>query len=187
MPKPNIAPSLAFRGSASYPRALARRLGDSAPEVITIFGPSTPLSGHLVALFCSQKTPGAAILKALDQAAAWREEGRCVISGFHSPLERECLVTLLRGRQPVVMAMARVMDELRLGKAERQAYDDGRLTVLAPMTGGKRTTMKSSQERNRLVAALASEAVLAYIRPGGSLAGLTEEIDSWGGCWRQLI
>lgn len=181
-----MAPKPLFRDSASYPPALASRFGDSAPEAIAVFGPSTPLLGHLVALFCSQETPGASILKALDQAAAWREEGRCVISGFHSPLERECLTTLLRGRQPVVMAMARVVDELRLDKAEREAYDSGRLTVLAPMTGGKRTTMKSSQERNRLVAALANEAVFAYIRPGGSLAGLTEEIDSWGGCWRQL-
>jgi predicted Rossmann fold nucleotide-binding protein DprA/Smf involved in DNA uptake len=186
MPKPHLAPTPVFRGSAQYPTTLARRCGNSAPEAIAIFGSSTPLSGCLIGLFCSRETPGATILKALDQAAAWREEGRCVISGFHSPLERECLATLLRGRQPVVMAMARVMDELRLHKAERYAYDDGRLTVLAPITGGTRTTIKSSRERNRLVAALADEAVFAYIRPGGSLATLTEEIDSWGGRWRQL-
>ena len=31
----------------------------------------------------------------------WRDEGRCIISGFHSPIEKECLLILLRGNQPV--------------------------------------------------------------------------------------
>ena len=35
------------------------------------------------ALFCSQKYPGDAILKAMDRAQRWRESVRSVISGFH--------------------------------------------------------------------------------------------------------
>jgi hypothetical protein len=42
----------------------------------------------MTAFLCSKGTPGATILKAFDQAAAWRDAERCVISGFHSPLEQ---------------------------------------------------------------------------------------------------
>jgi len=35
-----------------------------------------------------------------------REAGRCVISGFHSPIEQDVLHYLLKGKQPVIMALA---------------------------------------------------------------------------------
>ncbi len=186
MPKSSTVPLLVRRGFATYPPALAERLGDSAPEALAIFGPPTSLLKHLVALFCSQESPGATILRALDQASAWRDQGICVIGGFHSPLERECLATLLRGKQAVVIVMPRTIPSLRLDATQREAFDGGRLTILAPASGSARTTAKSSYERNRLVAALADEVVFAYIRPSGSLARLAVEIDSWGGSWRQL-
>jgi hypothetical protein len=140
----------------------------------------------LVALFCSQEAPGSTILKALDEAAKWRDEGMIVISGFHSPLERECLETILRGRQPVVMAKARSIGGLRLNPTQRRAFDDGRLTIIAPASGSGRTTTASSHERNRLVAAMADELVFAHITPGGSLSRLAGEIDAWGGHYRVL-
>jgi hypothetical protein len=61
----------------------------------------------MAALFCSARCPGRAILAAHDQAALWRDEGRCVVGGFHSPVEEECLRILLRGRQPVIVCPAR--------------------------------------------------------------------------------
>jgi hypothetical protein len=54
----------------------------------------------MTALFCSARCPGSVILRAYDQAAQWRDTGHCVISGFHSPVEKECLRILLRGEPP---------------------------------------------------------------------------------------
>jgi len=166
---------------------LIERLGEVAPSTITIVGPSAPLSGSLKALLCSKEAPGGTILKAFDQAATWRDEGRCVISGFHSPLERQCFDILLRGKQPIVMALARGLGVLRLPAAQRKALEDGRLTIISPFSDKeKRVSADLARQRNRFVAALANEVVFAYIAPGGSLSRLAEEIAAWKGRYRVL-
>jgi len=76
-------------GDQSYPDRLILRLGPDAPKRIVLGGSTIALSVPMTAFLCSKETPGATILKAFDQAAAWREAGRCVISGFHSPLEQD--------------------------------------------------------------------------------------------------
>lgn len=169
------------------PGRLLQRLGADAPVTLTIIGPAAPLSGPLTALLCSKQAPGATILKTFDQAAAWRDAGRCVISGFHSPLERQCLDILLRGKQPIVMALARGLGVLRLPDAQRKALDDGRLTIVSPFpVTEKRVTADLARQRNRFVAALADEVVFAYIAPGSSLSHLRDEVAGWGGVIRQL-
>ncbi|MFA5192403.1 MAG: hypothetical protein WC740_16985, partial [Verrucomicrobiia bacterium] len=84
-------------GSADvrYPARLRERLGDDAPAQLTSLGNLDLLALSKTALFCSARCPGHAILRTYDQAAKWRDEGRCVISGFHSPVEKECLRILL--------------------------------------------------------------------------------------------
>jgi predicted Rossmann fold nucleotide-binding protein DprA/Smf involved in DNA uptake len=141
----------------------------------------------LTAFFCSKKNPGATILKAFDQAAAWRDTGQGVISGFHSPLEQQCLEILLRGKQPVVVALARSLGVLRLPSVQRKAVDEGRLTIISPFSKGeKRVTAELAHERNRFVAALADEVIFAFVSPGGSLSRIADEATAWGGKCRQL-
>ena len=78
-------------GENRYPVALMDRMGEEAPRQLTALGNSDLVRLPMIALFCSAKCPGSAILAAYDQAASWRDSGRCVISGFHSPIEKECL------------------------------------------------------------------------------------------------
>ena len=51
-----------------------------------------------LALFCSVKTPGDIILKTFDYARYLRQQDITVISGFHSPMEQECLRHISIGR-----------------------------------------------------------------------------------------
>lgn len=165
----------------SYPDRLVVRLGAEAPKHIAVVGSATALSAPMTAFLCSKETPGATILKAFDQAAAWRDAGRCVISGFHSPLEQQCLDILLRGKQPIVMTLARGLGNFRLPAAQRKALDDGRLTIISPFPETeKRATADLARQRNRFVASLADEVVFAFIAPGGSLSRLSEELAGWG-------
>jgi hypothetical protein len=53
-------------------------------------------------------------MEAMDLAQRWRAENRAVISGFHTPVERECLRIFLRGSQPVVICPARGLDPFQL-------------------------------------------------------------------------
>ena len=186
-PNSSIAIDLIGQSERAYPRSLTRRLGDSAPRRIFVVGSPESLSAQMCAFFCSQEAPGGTILEAFDQAAAWRDTGQCVISGFHSPLERQCLDILLRGKQPIMMALARGLGVLRLPTLLRKALNDGRLTIISPFPATeKRTTANLALERNRFVAALADEVVFAYITPGGSLSRLAQEVARWGGVCRQL-
>lgn len=180
-------PQLISQGEPAYPNRLARLLGADAPKTISIVGAPTLLCTPMTAFLCSKDTPGATILKAFDQAAAWRDAGRCVLGGFHSPLERQCLDILLRGNQPIMMALGRGLSTLRLPATQRKALDDGRLTVVSPFPAAeKRVTADLAYQRNRFVAALADEVVFAYVTPGGSLSGLVQEVAGWGGVSRQL-
>jgi hypothetical protein len=109
-------PHYISHGDLSYPDRLISRLGPDAPKGITVVGSATALSAPMTAFLCSKETPGATILKAFNQGAAWRDEGLCVISGFHSPLEQQCLDILLRGKQPVVMALARGLGNFAIAR-----------------------------------------------------------------------
>jgi len=152
------------QGDAAYPQRLTTRLGPAAPATLSIIGDAAPLQGLMTGFLCSKETPGATILKAFDQAAAWRDTCVCVISGFHSPLEQQCLDILLRGKQPIVWVLARGIVTLRLPKPKRAALDDGRLTVVSPFPASEsRTNADRARQRNRVAAALASEMVFAHI------------------------
>ena len=175
------------KDSPGYPDRLIERLGPYAPQSISIIGSHEPFNGPLTAFLCSKETPGATILKAFDQAAAWRDAGRCVISGFHSPLEKECLAILLRGRQPVALSPARGIGAMRLPAEQRRAVEDGRLTLISPFTPeDRRASADLGRRRNRFIMALADEIVFGFIAPGGSLAKLRHEIRAWKTPVREL-
>jgi predicted Rossmann fold nucleotide-binding protein DprA/Smf involved in DNA uptake len=133
------------------------------------------------ALFCSAHTPGDAILRAHDAARRLRNEGVTVISGFHSPIEKECLRILLRGKQPIIVCPARAIEAMRMSTECRAAYDAGRLLFLSPFTKQpKRVTKESAVRRNEIVAALADEVFIAHVTPGGQTDRMANMLRRWG-------
>jgi hypothetical protein len=76
--------------------ALQQHLDKDVPDTITAIGNLDILSHNSTSLFCSTKYPGDLIVKTYDIAQILRDAGMTVISGFHSPMERECLSILLR-------------------------------------------------------------------------------------------
>ena len=94
------------RDDPRYPARLRQR-GTDAPPELTALGNLDLLSQPMTALFCSARCPGKLILRTYDQAAQWRDAGHCVVSGFHSPVEKECLRILLRGEPPIIICPAR--------------------------------------------------------------------------------
>lgn len=163
------------RGDELYPGVLLARLGENAPAALTAIGPEGLLANRKTALFCSARTPGDAILRAHDTARRMRDEGVTVISGFHSPIEKECLRILLRGKQPIIVCPARAIESMRIPTECRVAFDAGRVLFLSPFTKKpKRVTRNSALRRNELVAALANNAYVAYAAPGGQTAKTIE-------------
>ena len=158
---------------ARYP---ARLVAGTMPQ-LSAFGNLNLLALPKTALFCSARCPGHAILAAYDQAARWRDAGRCIISGFHSPVEKECLRILLRGSQPVIICPARSLEKMRLAADWKKPLADGRLLILSFFNRNEhRITSALAARRNEFVAALADEMWFAHVAPGGQMQRLAQKI-----------
>ncbi len=162
---------------AQYPVRLGKRLGTDALAQMSVLGNLDLLALPKTALFCSARCPGHAILAAYDQAARWRDVGRCIISGFHSPVEKECLRILLRGNQPVIICPARSLENMRLPPDWKKPFSDGRLLILSCFVErNRRVTASLAARRNELVAALADDVWFAHIAPSGKMQRLAQKI-----------
>lgn len=69
-------------------------------KIETYLGNIKLLDEHKTAFICSRKIPAGIVLKSYDWAIARRDEGRCVISGFHSPVEKDIFHFLIKGNSP---------------------------------------------------------------------------------------
>jgi predicted Rossmann fold nucleotide-binding protein DprA/Smf involved in DNA uptake len=163
-----------------YPSRLVERLGAEAPPALQAIGSVTLLAARRTALFCSARTPGEAILRAHDAARRMRDEGVTVVSGFQSPIEKECLRILLRGKQPIIVCPARAIEGMRIPTDCRPAFEAGRLLFLSPFAKQpSRVTKESALRRNEVVAALADEAFIAHVTPGGQIEQISEMLTRW--------
>lgn len=121
------------------------------------------------AFLCSRRVPAAAVLKCYDWAIAQREAGRCIISGFHSQMEKDVLYYLLKGTQPIILALARGL-KTRLEPELKPPLEQGRLLIITPFdSSAKWVTAENATIRNRMMIELADEIVVGYSSPGGQL------------------
>ncbi len=171
----NLTPSDAW-----WPQQLSDRLKADAPSQFWTIGTADTLAAHKVGLLCSVRCPGDAILGAYEAARKLRDEGVTVVSGFHSPVEKECLRILLRGKQPIIICLARAMEKIRLPADWRGAMEAGRLLLLSPFEKHpRRPTTDSAQRRNEIVAALSDEVLIIHAESGGSVARISQMVDHW--------
>jgi len=127
------------------------------------------------AFLCSRKVPASAVLKCYDWAILQREKGNCVISGFHSKLEKDVLHFLLKGEQPIILALARGLKE-RVEPEFQQAIDQGRLLIITPFSEEvKRVTEQSAGIRNKMMIDLADKIAVGHISIDGILKELLQQ------------
>lgn len=130
---------------------------------------------HKTAFLCSREIPALVVLKCYDWAIAQRDQGNCIISGFHSKIEKDVFHYLLAGTQPVIIALARGMKE-KIDTELKAAVDAGRLLIVTPFEKSiKRVIAETSEKRNRFMIELADEVVIGYAGKGGMLERLVAE------------
>ncbi|RTL47662.1 MAG: DNA-binding protein [Sphingobacteriales bacterium] len=129
------------------------------------------------AFLCSRKVPASVVLKCYDWAIAQREKGVCVISGFHSQIEKDVLHYLLKGKQPIILALARGLKE-KLEPEFEKPIKQGRLLIITPFDKTiKRVTEQTAATRNKLMIDLAGQITIGYTSPGGQLEELLKGIE----------
>ena len=171
----------------NYPEQVKHYLKTETPEIIwtrgnmnLLPGQNAGLNGELWALFCSSKCPGEIILKAHDLAQTFKEKRIPTISGYHSPVERECLRVLLRGAQPILLCPARSIEKMRLEPACKDAFAEERLLILSIFKNQHRPSAALANRRNAFVAALADKICIAHAAENSKTLEFAQMVLTWG-------
>lgn len=144
-------------------------------EQIDFLGDKKILSQHKTGFLCSRQIPASAVLKCYDWAIEQREKGNCIIGGFHSALEKDVFMCLLRGSQPVIMVLARGMKK-QFEPILSEHINNGRLLVITPFPKEViRVTGGTAFKRNQLILSIADEIVVGFSSHGGSLEQLLSQ------------
>ena len=135
------------------------------------------LDRELVAFFASRKaTPHDAQL-AREWAESICQTNKVVISGFHSPLEKEILNYLLEHHHPVIFALGRALYK-KVPPHLQAAFDEGNLLFVS-FRGYTRHSWNSALQRNWGAAGLANEIYFTQFDNTSSLSTLHFTLDRY--------
>jgi len=144
---------------------------------MTTIGNTDLLKLPKTAFLCSRQAPASAVLRCYDWALEQRQKGVCVISGFHSRIEKDVLHYLLKGAQPIIVALARGLKE-KLEPEFEKPLVQGRMLIITPFDKSIiRVTEHTAEIRNKLMLNLADNIAIGYVSKGGRLEQLLTTMD----------
>lgn len=164
----------------SYPAALRSYLGEDVPASISALGNLDILKQTKLAIFCSAECPSELIAQTHHLIQTALAPDMTVISGFHSPGERECLSILLSGNQRMIICPARSLTKMRIRTQYKKPLDEGRLLFLSFFRSHRhRSDVPMALSRNRFVAAIADKILVLYAAPASKTEPFCREIVGW--------
>ena len=132
------------------------------------------LALHKTAFLCSQKVPAEKVLKSYDWAKEQRELGNCIVCGNQSQIEKDVVEILLKGKQPVIIIIARNIKKRWQATIEK-ALHENRLLIISPFSDKtQRISRKTAEIRNAEILKLSNQITIAHATPNGQLAKLLE-------------
>lgn len=134
------------------------------------YGNHSLLSLPKTAFLASSTIPVEMVLDCYDWAVKMRDEGRCVISGFSSRLERDVWKFLISGNQPIILVLARAMYK-QVPKELQTLLDTGRLLIISTSTA-PRQSKATAFIRNKYICENANNILFVGVTPNSSLAPL---------------
>ena len=135
---------------------------------------------HKTAFLCSGRCPADIILKSYDWAIEKRDKGICVISGFHSKIEKDVFHYLIKGNQPVIIVMERYFKKryTPFDREIKDALQDNRLLIISQFSEKiKRASVKTAKKRNEFICNIADEIFIAHAAKGGKIEALLKYPD----------
>jgi hypothetical protein len=98
-----------------------------------------------------------------------REKKQCVISGFHSPLEKDVLAILLKGNQPLIVVLAKSLPQKPKPEFQK-ALNENRLLLISPFDKKViRASERTALIRNKLMMELAEKIVVGFVKSDGHI------------------
>ena len=136
------------------------------------FGNKEILKNYKIGFLCSRKVPAGIILKTYDWAIKQRDEGRCIVSGFHSKIEQDVFEILLKGNQSIIMVLARSLKK-RWSEEILEAVNKEHLLIISPFKEKKdRVTSEQAYKRNELIFNLSNQVFIPYVNSNSNLSKL---------------
>ena len=126
-----------------------------------------------IAFLASSTIPPDKVLKCFDWAIKMADEGSCVISGFSSYLEREVLHFLSKGKQPIVLVLARQMYK-QIPAELQQLLDENRLLIIS-VSNSPRQSKATAFERNKYICEIANQILFVGVTEKSSLYPLYKD------------
>ena len=128
-----------------------------------------------VAFLASSTIPPNMVLKCYDWATQMANEGKCVVSGFSSHLEREVLHFLAKGKQPIILVLAREM--YKQIPVELQPLLDANRLLIISVSKAVRQSKATARSRNKYICEMADKILFVGVTEKSSLYQLKEEFN----------
>jgi hypothetical protein len=147
------------------------RFSHRPPAHLHAIGNLALLDKPATAFLCSTQCPGDKILEAYEWARRQCDIGGTVISGFHTPVEKDVLAILARRGANIIWVPGRDLPKT-LDAVFKTPLDEKRLLILSPFPYSKpsRPTKESCSLRNRYILSRSTERYIPHAAKGSSLA-----------------
>lgn len=128
------------------------------------------------AFLASSTIPPDMVLKCYDWATQMAKDGKCVVSGFISHLEKEVLHFLAKGKQPIILVLARQMYK-QIPQELQSLLDSGRLLIIST-SSSPRQSKATALSRNRYICEIADQILFVGVNEKSSLHELSIDFQS---------
>jgi predicted Rossmann fold nucleotide-binding protein DprA/Smf involved in DNA uptake len=160
-------------GQEQYPESLLSRIDKKMPPTLWYWGDESLINRRKLGIVCSVKCPGNIIMQASTLMKNLPAENLVVVSGFHSPLEKECMRILGRRRIAMICILGRSLIGACISAEWKTLVEEERLLLVSSFDKQyNRLTQSLSEKRNELVAALADELWILHASPGSRTESL---------------
>lgn len=140
------------------------------------FGNKDLLNVPKTAFLAASTIPPDMVLKCYDWATQMANEGKCVVSGFHSYLERDVLHFLAKGKQPIILVLARqIFKQIPIGL--QPLIDANRLLIIS-VSNATRQSKATAHSRNKYICEIADQILFVGISEKSSLFELSKNYQS---------
>lgn len=128
---------------------------------------------YKIAFLASSIVSAESVLKCYDWATEQKRVDRCVVSGFHSKLEKDVLHFLLNTKTPTILVLARTPHK-KISQEFEKAVTDGLLQIIS-VSDSPRQTKETARLRNEYITSIADELVFASLNEQSSLYTLYQQ------------
>lgn len=118
-----------------------------------------------IAFLASSTIPPDMVLKCYDWAT--EKHNGCIVSGFSSKLEQDVLYFLAKGKQPIILVLARKMYK-QIPPDLQALLDNNRLLIIS-VSNSPRQSKATAFERNKHVCEIADQILFVGVNEKSSL------------------